>query len=452
MNLLSWNCQGIGNPWTVRGVKWLISLNILKVVFLSETRCTDKEMDEIRRQVGMKSAFTVDCKFVMKKHDKGVSRAGGLCWMWAEDVTVEVQSYSDSHVDVDVVVGEATDPKRWRFTGFYGQPKVENRYLSWLLLRTLALQGNLLWVVGGDSNEITSISDKDEGVVRNVRQMAGLREALEFCRLKDVRYVGPKFTWTGVRSGHVIKIRLDRFVASQGWSDLFPASRVVHLLPNESDHLPVLLEVKEFVPRKKRKRKRKRFRFEEFWLREEECVNIVKQGWESGVGSHSVDRIRSKISKTRKALENCSSKDSQLESIVLDYFKGIFASSYPTDLQDIMAAIPTVITDEINSALVHEISEAEVYGALKQMHPSKAPGPDGFSPCFYHNFWSIVGHDVVAAVKCFLVSEELLRSMNGTFVTLIPKVKTPQYMSQLRPISLCNVLYKLGSKVLANRV
>lgn len=106
----------------------------------------------------------------------------------------------------------------------------------------------------------------------------------------------------------------------------------------------------------------------------------------------------------------------------------------------------------MNDELIKEIDAAEVWQAVKQMHSSKAPGPDGFSPCFYQRFWNIVGSDVVAAVKCFLASEELLRLINYTNVTLIPKVKSPNYMSQLCPISLCNVLYKIGSKVLANRL
>ncbi|KAL6193839.1 hypothetical protein ACLB2K_034923 [Fragaria x ananassa] len=86
------------------------------------------------------------------------------------------------------------------------------------------------------------------------------------------------------------------------------------------------------------------------------------------------------------------------------------------------------------------------------MHPGKAPGPDGFSQAFYQQFWDIVGKDVVEAVKVLLESEESMRQVNNTWVTLIPKVKTPENMQQLRPISLCNVIYKICSKVLANRL
>lgn len=56
------------------------------------------------------------------------------------------------------------------------------------------------------------------------------------------------------------------------------------------------------------------------------------------------------------------------------------------------------------------------------------------------------------AVRSFLKSDEKIKQVNCTHVALIPKVKTPQHMAQLRPISLCNVIYKIGSKVLANRL
>ena len=86
------------------------------------------------------------------------------------------------------------------------------------------------------------------------------------------------------------------------------------------------------------------------------------------------------------------------------------------------------------------------------MAPLKAPGPNGMPPLFYQHYWDTIGNDVTHSVLHFLNSACLLDNLNHTFITLIPKKNSPEYASDFRPISLCNVLYKIFSKVLANRI
>ena len=86
------------------------------------------------------------------------------------------------------------------------------------------------------------------------------------------------------------------------------------------------------------------------------------------------------------------------------------------------------------------------------MSPLKAPGPDGMSHLFYQHYGNLVGDDVCHSVLNFLNNASLPEHLNHTFIILIPKKKNPEYASEFRPISLCNVLYKIFSKVLANRL
>ena len=74
------------------------------------------------------------------------------------------------------------------------------------------------------------------------------------------------------------------------------------------------------------------------------------------------------------------------------------------------------------------------------------------SPIFYQQYWEIVGPEVIKCVLDSLNSGVLPYGINDTYICLIPKVKSPQKITEYHPISLCNVIYKLISKVLANRL
>ena len=71
---------------------------------------------------------------------------------------------------------------------------------------------------------------------------------------------------------------------------------------------------------------------------------------------------------------------------------------------------------------------------------------------FYQKFWHVVGDTVVLAVWDFLNNGNMLPEINHTNIVLIPKIRNPVKMSDFRPISLCNVIYKVISKVLANKL
>ena len=105
-----------------------------------------------------------------------------------------------------------------------------------------------------------------------------------------------------------------------------------------------------------------------------------------------------------------------------------------------------------NEDLLAEITPEEVKEATFSMHPDKAPGPDDLNPGFFQAFWNIVGTDVVLFCQKFLQTGELPNETNHDVVRLIPKTKVPQIMTELRPISLCNVLVRILSKVMVNRL
>lgn len=132
--------------------------------------------------------------------------------------------------------------------------------------------------------------------------------------------------------------------------------------------------------------------------------------------------------------------------------RNLFTRQEVLDPGPILDHVAEKVTTEINEALMQPYTAEEVRRAVFSMGPNKAPGPDGLTAGFYQFHSEVLGSGVTNAVLEFLNGGTLPDSVNNTTIVLIPKVKHPQEMKQFRPISLCNVIYKVCSKVLANRL
>ena len=106
----------------------------------------------------------------------------------------------------------------------------------------------------------------------------------------------------------------------------------------------------------------------------------------------------------------------------------------------------------MNRELIKEFFKDEILTALKQMHPTKAPRPNGMSTIFFRKYWDIVGNSVTNMVLNVLNSNMPIAELNKTNISLIPKKKSPTHMADFRPISLSNVANKIIAKVLSNRL
>ena len=144
--------------------------------------------------------------------------------------------------------------------------------------------------------------------------------------------------------------------------------------------------------------------------------------------------------------------DEVILGLLIEFYANLFTSSNPRNLEWILEGVQPVVTKEMRATLARPFTMEEVECAIKYMALLKTPGPDRMPPLFYQTYWIDIGIDVSHAVLSCLNSRSILKSINHTFITLIPKVQNPERVSNFRPISLCSVIYKIVSKVIANRL
>ena len=118
-------------------------------------------------------------------------------------------------------------------------------------------------------------------------------------------------------------------------------------------------------------------------------------------------------------------KEEDLEELVSSYLSTLFSTESTTNLEQALEGLGTPVTEEMNTMLNTEPTSEEIKNALFQMHPNKAPGPDGMHALFFQKFWHIVGNDIIVFVRNWWRGSVGLKEVNKTCVVLISECAHP---------------------------
>lgn len=145
----------------------------------------------------------------------------------------------------------------------------------------------------------------------------------------------------------------------------------------------------------------------------------------------------------------------EIHSHCSDYFQEIVGSEGNAQLfaqEDITSLLDFSCSETESALLEKSFSSKEIKEAFLSLPKNKASGPDGFPPEFFLALWPVLGGEVTEAIKEFFSSGKLLKQWNATNLVLIPKIANASKLSNFRPISCLNTLYKVISTLLANRL
>lgn len=193
---------------------------------------------------------------------------------------------SKNHIDVEISV-DGKD--KWRLTGMYGEPERHQRRRTWELLRNLARDSNLPWCIIGDLNNVLAQQDKVGGAPYPNWLVEGFNEVVRDIGVFDLELIGHQYTWErGRGTDGWTEVRLDRALTIESWLHLFPNAKLYNMEGASSDHSPILLIPEDrvkFVGQKI-------FRFENAWLTEPMCRQLVVECWEGEDGIDIQEKIK----------------------------------------------------------------------------------------------------------------------------------------------------------------
>lgn len=137
------------------------------------------------------------------------------------------------------------------------------------------------------------------------------------------------------------------------------------------------------------------------------------------------------------------------EAILFNTYKDRLGQSNPVDMKfDLPSIIKRI--DGLDDLTV-PFTREEIDQVVKEMPIDRAPGPDGFNGCFLKSCWHIIKEEFYLVCMDFYDGCLDISSLNSGFITLIPKIQSPQTANDFRPIMLLNYCLKLITKKLANR-
>ncbi|XP_024160347.1 uncharacterized protein LOC112167549 [Rosa chinensis] len=316
--------------------------------------------------------------------------------------TLAQQQLIDSLTNRLGFAGNIGHVESWRFTGIYGFAARGVRSQTWNLIAQLAGENcGLPWLMVRDFNEVWCRADKSGGPPKAAAAMNVFQQTMMNAGLLEMGF--------------------------------YEEQRRLHLKQSQ------LLALQET-----------------YWRQRSRALWLKDGDRNSAYFHRAASQRRNK--NTIKGLQildgTWETNPIALRQLLADYYNQVFCSDTIDDeaISEVFRATPLKVTTAMNDDLALPYSDDEIKAALFQMHPSKSPGPDGMSPFFYQKYWHIVGYDVCLAIRNFLEKGEAWQESNFTHICLIPKIQNPTEAAHFRPIALCNVIYRICSKVLANRL
>lgn len=188
MQILAWNCRGLGNKDTVNFLIRLIKTHTPSCGLLSETKGNMEQIERVVKKLGFDHAEIV----------KARGKSGGLLWLWNGEVDIDVAWKTDNVVCC--TIHNCNNQDCWHLYGAYGPPHYVKKKRFWEDMAEKISNEEMPWMMFGDLNEIIDETERFGG--RNlIGKRLFLKEFMQQVGAVDLGFNGRKFTWINKQGG-----------------------------------------------------------------------------------------------------------------------------------------------------------------------------------------------------------------------------------------------------------
>jgi len=138
-----------------------------------------------------------------------------------------------------------------------------------------------------------------------------------------------------------------------------------------------------------------------------------------------------------------------------NFFQDLYKAKNKATIEEVIQVVqhfPGFTSEEYNRMLMEKVTLEELKNVMDNFQKDKIPGPDGWTIEFFMGFFDLIGQDLLSLVEETRISGQMPLSLNSTLIALIQKKDNTNTLDDFRPISLCNCIYKIISKVIARRL
>ncbi|XP_057251813.1 uncharacterized protein LOC130591882 [Beta vulgaris subsp. vulgaris] len=303
-------------------------------------------------------------------------------------------------------------------------------------------------------------------------RVAASERCAERCGLSDLKSTGAYYTWNNKQEGEArVFSKLDRALCNDKWLEMLPTSEAWFMPEGLFDHSPILVRVhKEIV------QGNKPFKYYQMWSKAPDFQRRVSDAWSTNVTGTAMFCVVQKLKLVKKEMKqlnkdgfaNIQTADTQAHEKLLECQKKLMERN---DLSIKQRRLHNTIygihdssgvwreNERVNEAFIEyykkllgTAKEHETRISQEIMERGKFLTEEHQIAFWNRDSWHIVGNEVIQAVKEFFQNGKLLKEVNNTLITLVPKVKCPGHVTEYRPIACCNVIYKTITKVICNRL